>query len=79
MSAKVTSRGRVTIPKPVRDLLGLVQGTLVDFHCTVNGTVVLTRADEKRPAGRFNRLRGHAGEGFSTEAIMAQTRGGERL
>lgn len=78
MSAMVTSKGRITIPKAVRDLLGLVPGTLVDFHCTPNGTVVLRRTDGKHPAGRFSMLRGHAGEGLSTEAIMAQTRGGER-
>ncbi len=79
MSAKLTSRGRVTIPKPVRDLLGLVPGTLVDFHRAADGTVVLRRRGEKRPSGRFSRLRGHAGEGPSTEAIMELTRGSERL
>ncbi|WP_426232473.1 AbrB/MazE/SpoVT family DNA-binding domain-containing protein [Pararhizobium sp. DWP3-4] len=77
MSATVTTKGQVTIPKPVRDFLGIVPGTRVDFQRAADGSVVLTRADEKRPASRFNKLRGHAGKGLSTDAIMALTRGDE--
>lgn len=77
MSATVTTKGQVTIPKPVRDFLGIVPGTRVDFLRAADGTVVLTRADEKRPASRFNKLRGHSGKGLSTDAIMALTRGDE--
>ena len=75
MSATVTTKGQVTIPKAVRDFLGIVPGTRVDFQRAADGTVVLTRADEKRPASRFAKLRGHAGKGLSTDAIMALTRG----
>jgi len=77
MSATVTTKGQVTIPKAVRDFLGIVPGTRVDFQRAADGTVVLTRADEKRPASRFAKLRGHAGRGLSTDAIMALTRGDE--
>ncbi|WP_276122246.1 AbrB/MazE/SpoVT family DNA-binding domain-containing protein [Pararhizobium qamdonense] len=77
MSATVTTKGQVTIPKPVRDFLGIVPGTRVDFQRGPDGSVVLTRADEKRPASRFSKLRGHAGKGLSTDAIMALTRGDE--
>ena len=77
MSATVTTKGQVTIPKPVRDFLGIVPGTRVDFQRAADGTVVLTRADEKRPFSRFSKLRGHAGKGLSTDAIMALTRGDE--
>lgn len=75
MSTTVTTKGQVTIPKPVRDFLGIVPGTQVDFHRAADGTVVLTRADRKQPASRFARLRGHAGQGLDTEAILALTRG----
>jgi looped-hinge helix DNA binding domain, AbrB family len=76
MATTVTTKGQVTIPKAVRDLLGIVPGTEVDFQRHADGTVVLTRADKKNsPASRFQRIRGHAGEGLSTEAIMALTRG----
>ena len=77
MSATVTAKGQATIPKPVRDFLGLAPGTRVEFQRAANGTVVLTRADEKRPARCFGTLRGHAGKGLSTDAIMALTRGDE--
>jgi AbrB family looped-hinge helix DNA binding protein len=75
MSTTVTVKGQVTIPKPVRDLLGIVPGSKVDFHRAPDGSVVLVRADRKRPAGRFGKLRGHGGRGMSTDAIMALTRG----
>lgn len=75
MATTVTTKGQVTIPKPVRDLLGIVPGSKVDFHRAADGSVVLARVDKKRPASRFARLRGHAGEGLGTDAIMALTRG----
>lgn len=75
MSATVTAKGQVTIPKPVRDLLGIAPGSRVDFRRAADGSVVLVRADDKYPASRFARLRGQAGKGLSTDAIMALTRG----
>ncbi|MER8406083.1 AbrB/MazE/SpoVT family DNA-binding domain-containing protein [Mesorhizobium sp. M1307] len=75
MTTTVTAKGQVTIPKPVRDLLGIAPGSQVDFRRAADGSVVLVRADEKRPASRFAKLRGHAGKGLSTEAIMTLTRG----
>lgn len=74
--ATVTSKGRVTIPKPVRDLLGIVPGSKVDFRRRADGAIVLTLANEKRPEGRLDNLLGHAGKGSpSTDEIMALTRG----
>jgi AbrB family looped-hinge helix DNA binding protein len=75
MTTTVTAKGQVTIPKPVRDLLGIVPGSKIDFRRAADGSVVLARADKTPPASRFARLRGHAGKGLSTEAIMALTRG----
>ena len=75
MSTTVTTKGQVTIPKPVRDLLGIVPGSQVEFRRMADGSVVLIRADEGRPASRFARLRGQAGKGLSTDAIMDLTRG----
>lgn len=76
MATTVTSKGQVTIPKPVRDLLGITAGTAVEFTLDRDGRVVLTRADSNaRPVSRFERLRGVAGAGMSTDAIMALTRG----
>jgi AbrB family looped-hinge helix DNA binding protein len=75
MTNTVTAKGQVTIPKPVRDLLGIVPGSKVDFRRIDDGNVVIVRSDKKQPASRFAKLRGHAGKGLDTDAIMALTRG----
>ncbi len=75
MTTTVTAKGQVTIPKAVRDLLGIKPGSKVDFQRAADGSIILTRADNRRPASRFEKLRGHAGKGLDTDAIMAMTRG----
>lgn len=74
MSATVTIKGQVTIPKSVRDHLGIVPGSRVDFRRTEDGWIVLEPSQDK-PLSRFSQLRGHAGKGMTTEEIMALTRG----
>lgn len=73
MNTTVTTKGQVTIPKPVRDLLGIVPGSKVEFRRTADGQVTLVPADKPRES-RFAKLRGHAGGGLSTAEIMALTR-----
>ena len=75
MSTTVTSKGQVTIPKAVREQLGLKPGSKVEFKAGAGGEIVLKRADEKRPPNRFLKFLGHAGPGLSTDEIMAMTRG----
>ena len=75
MAATVTAKGQVTIPKPVRDLLGIKPGSMVDFQRAPDGRVVLVKLGRKPRPSRFARLRGHAGKGLSTDAILAVTRG----
>ncbi len=76
MATLVTSKGQVTIPKPVRDMLGIEPGTAVEFEVAPDGQVVLRKADAGlRPSSRFARLRGAATAGLTTEQIMALTRG----
>ena len=75
MTATVTTKGQVTIPKPVRDLLGLSPGSKVDFRRNANGDVVLKPAKKKLVKSRFAQFRGHAGQGMDTDEIMALTRG----
>lgn len=77
MRTTVTSKGQVTIPKAVRELLGIRPGSKVEFRRRKDGSVVLVPAEGKRPESRFSRLRGHAGAGMTTEEIMALTRGEE--
>ena len=77
MGTKVTSKGQVTIPKPVRDRLNLKPGSAVDFELAADGRVVLVKAGRKSPPprSRFERLRGSATVKMTTEEIMALMRG----
>jgi AbrB family looped-hinge helix DNA binding protein len=75
LSAKVTSKGQITIPKAVREQLGIGPGSVVDFERTEDGRIVLAKAGKKPRPSRFARLRGSAGKGMSTDEIMALTRG----
>ena len=50
MSTTVTSKGQVTIPKPVRDRLNIKPGSQVDFQLAEDGRVVLVKAGKKLAA-----------------------------
>lgn len=75
MSTTVTSKGQVTIPKHVRDLLGIGPGSQIDFERAPDGRIVMVKVEKKARQTRFARLRGHAGKGLNTDEIMAMTRG----
>ena len=77
MPTTLTRKGQVTIPKPIRDLLGLQAGSAVDFQVTETGQVLLCPAETEPPrhASRFAALRGAATVRMSTDEIMALTRG----
>jgi antitoxin PrlF len=75
MATTVTSKGQVTIPKPVRDLLGVRPGSRVEFRRTADGSVVIEKADSASQPDRLASLVGIAGPGLSTDEIMAITRG----
>jgi antitoxin PrlF len=81
MSTLVTSKGQVTIPKKVREHLGIRAGTAVDFEARPDGQVILVKksggARGRRRASRFAALRGTATVKMSTRQIMALTRGGD--
>jgi antitoxin PrlF len=75
MATTVTSKGQITIPKQVRDLMGIGPGSVIDFERGQDGRIVLIKVEKKSRPSRFARLRGHAGKGLSTDEIMALTRG----
>lgn len=81
MATTVTTKGQVTIPKEVRDLLGITPGSAVTFEVAEDGRVVLSKAGRRgppaRPPSRFAKLRGSATAGMTTDEIMALTRGEE--
>jgi AbrB family looped-hinge helix DNA binding protein len=70
---KITTKGQVTIPKRLRDHLGLKPGSSVEFELAADGRVFL-RMRQRVPESRFARLRGSAKPG-TTDEVMALTRG----
>lgn len=75
MPTAVTKKGQVTLPKPVRDLLGLEPGTLVVFERAPDGNILMKRADGKTNLSRFARAVGQHKTTMTTEELMALTRG----
>ncbi len=76
MAARVTTKGQVTIPKRVRELLRIQPGSAVEFHVDPDGRVTLRGVGHPRKVkSRFARLRGRATVRMRTEEIMALTRG----
>ena len=71
---KITTKGQVTIPKRLRDHLGLKPGSSVEFELAADGRVFLT-APQPAPKSKFTGLRGSAKSGMTTDEIMALTRG----
>lgn len=73
---RITSKGQVTIPREVRDRLGLLPDTEVEF--VVHGKavqIVKAKNGRSRGANVVNRLRGRATTRMSTDEIMKLTRG----
>jgi AbrB family looped-hinge helix DNA binding protein len=79
MPSTVTTKGQVTIPKEVRELLGIKPGNAVAFEVDDDGRVVVAKVGRRgaanRPLSRFAKLRGSATAGMTTDEIMALTRG----
>jgi AbrB family looped-hinge helix DNA binding protein len=71
---KITTKGQVTIPKRLREHLGLKPGSNVGFELADDGRVFL-KTDHEVPESRFARLRGSAKSGLTTDELMALTRG----
>jgi len=76
MDTTVTPKGQVTIPKLVREILGIAPGSKVRFRRTDQGDIVIEPADGKKAASRFSKYRGFLGRDMTTDEIMALTRGG---
>jgi antitoxin PrlF len=76
MAVHVTSKGQVTIPKRVRELLNIQPGSAVEFEVDPDGRVTLRRVGRPgKVKSRFAKLRGKATVRMRTEEIMALTRG----
>ena len=72
MTTTITSKGQVTVPKPIRDYLGLKAGSSVTFERLQNGEIALrpARKRHKTPPSPIAKLRGRATVRMSTDEIM---------
>lgn len=73
---KVSEKGQITIPKELRDALGIGAGTEVE--CERNDDTIVVRKSSHAPTrGRrlAERLRGRGDVAMTTDEIMALTRG----
>ncbi len=75
---RITSKGQVTIPQRIREQLGLLPGTEVEFVVEGNSLRVVKSS---RTVGRGKRIvenmRGKARKNMTTDEILALTRGEE--
>jgi len=70
---KVTTKGQVTIPKAIRERLGIEPGDEVEFVETEEGYVVRKHVE----GNPFEKWKGHAKTGKTTEEVVAELRGRE--
>jgi antitoxin PrlF len=81
---RVTEKGQVTIPKDIRDKLGISAGSEVEF-LDEDGQVRLVKAGPEAAAEQraqrmrlwIGRVKGSANSGLSTDDIMRMTRDGD--
>ncbi len=73
---RVTDKGQVTIPKELRDALGIGAGSEVQFERN-DDTIVVRKISGAPTRGRqfVERLRGRGDVAMTTDEIMALTRG----
>ena len=74
----VTTKGQVTIPKRIRDALGIAPGSKVRFEMDEEGRAYLAPRTKPRKTDlekRLARFRGSKKGKFTTEEIMRLTRG----
>ncbi|GGK05593.1 MULTISPECIES: AbrB/MazE/SpoVT family DNA-binding domain-containing protein [Lysobacteraceae] len=72
MEATVAERGQITLPKAVRDALGLTKGTLLKVELEGGRIILRKNVDDaiSRARGRFK-----LPEGVSTDDVMRELRG----
>ena len=75
MPATVTAKGQITIPKEVRDYLGIKPGSTVGFKRGPKGEIVVFAQNAAPRTSRYRRALGHAGPGLTTDELMKLLRG----
>lgn len=75
---KITTKGQVTIPQHIRERLGLLPNTDVEWELRDGEAVLLKSRSAPGRRGRalIEQMRGRGTVKMSTDEIMALTRGG---
>jgi len=71
-SSRISEKGQVTIPKPLRDAFGIRTGDRLEFVAEEDGIKVTRRVD----ADPFARLRGSLKLPASVDEVVDEMRGG---
>jgi AbrB family looped-hinge helix DNA binding protein len=74
---RITSKGQVTIPQEIREKLGLLPHSEVEFAIVGDSVQVRKKKGKKMSRGELivAHLRGRGNKRFTTDEIMAMTRG----
>jgi AbrB family looped-hinge helix DNA binding protein len=70
---RVTTKGQVTIPRNVREVLGIVPESDVEFQ-EDNGRFYIVKSSKGKETAKFTKLRGIASAKMSTDEIISLTR-----
>ncbi|HEV2721082.1 MAG TPA: AbrB/MazE/SpoVT family DNA-binding domain-containing protein [Thermoanaerobaculia bacterium] len=72
---RITSKGQVTIPQEIRESMGLLPDTEVEFVVKGNVVQIVKKRGQSRGAEIVRRLRAAPKPRMSTDEIMKLTRG----
>lgn len=75
---KITSKGQVTIPQEIREKMGLLPDTDVEFVIEGNNVLIKKKSGKNKSSrgkSLVAKLKGQATSKLSTEEIMSMTRG----
>ncbi len=72
---KVTTKGQVTIPGPIRAKYSMTPDSEVDFIEEAGRVYIARKSTGRKERSRFQRLRGSATVKMTTDEILALTRG----
>lgn len=70
---RVTTKGQVTIPRNVREKLGIFPQSNIDFQ-EENGNFYIVKTTKTKRTNKFKRFRGIASSQMTTDEILKLTR-----
>jgi len=72
---RVTTKGQVTIPREIREKMGITPAAEVDFVQEKDRVYLVKRKGTPETSRKFGKLRGISRVRMTTDEIMALTRG----